>query len=201
MIKNELHNPAISAIGGLLSVARFRALKGCDSVDLAVLLDNLSYLPQLILDSEDRTSLFVECLQNMVRLVPETELVLCEFQAHMTLEQNEIKSDAFAVEIEIQFDDDEHEISAPDIHAAGIHSMLIGNGVSCVLRPSKIQLASGNFREEYEIGVSGHVNGSTLISAVRDYLRNADIEWTEPYAEGASMESFRFTLPRESLRK
>ena len=83
MVPLKLQNPAIKAIEGLISVARFRALRGCEPAVLAEILDNISYLPLLLLDDQDRTADVVESLRRMVEVIPEAQLVMREFEEHL----------------------------------------------------------------------------------------------------------------------
>jgi len=51
---------------------------------LADILDSISYLPQLLLDDQERTSDFVKCLKQLAEDVPESQLALREFEAHLS---------------------------------------------------------------------------------------------------------------------
>lgn len=84
MVSEKLLHPTIKAIEGLISIARFRALQGSESSELAEILDSISYLPLLLLDKIDRTNDVLEALKQIAEKVPESQFVLQEFEAHLT---------------------------------------------------------------------------------------------------------------------
>jgi hypothetical protein len=80
MIDPQKHAKAFRAIQGILIVARSMARHGGENDRLVDLLDHGEYLPGLVLDPEDQTSVFDEYLGGIARDIPETKWILDEYR-------------------------------------------------------------------------------------------------------------------------
>jgi hypothetical protein len=82
MISNKNLNYAIRAVGSLISLARYYSETGKSSEETAKLLDRISYLPNLMLENENRDIEFQQALHGISELFTEAKMIYFQYIQH-----------------------------------------------------------------------------------------------------------------------